>query len=320
MSDGASTLQVDGHEVALANLDKVFFPDEGITKGDLVDYYRKVADVMLPHLRDRPLSMHRFPDGVKEEGFYEKQLPGHFPEWIQGVTLEKVEGGEVTYVLCQNAATLVYLANQATITPHVWLSRSDRPRRPDRIIFDLDPPETGDRGIGLVKEGARALREILEELDLVPFVMTTGSRGYHVTVPIERRQGFDEARAFARGVAELVAGREPNRFTTAQRKDKRAGRLYLDTGRNAYGQTGVAPYAVRARPGAPVSTPLEWEELPSTDPRSYTVKNLFRRLGQRDDPWAEIGEAARPLGGPADRLAEMREEEEEAEEGGESGD
>lgn len=307
----SETIELDGRRIELANLEKVFFPDEGITKGELVDYYRRVAETMLPHVRDRPVSMQRFPDGLADEGFYQKNLPGHFPDWIESATLEKVEGGEVTYVLCQDAATLVYLANQAAVTLHVWPSRRDRPRSPDRIIFDLDPPEAGEGGFELVKEAARTLRDLLEELELAPFVMTTGSRGLHVVVPLERRQEFDPVRDFARRVAGLVAHREPNRFTTAHRKAKRAGRLYLDVGRNAYGQTGAAPYSVRGRPGAPVAAPLEWEELAHADlgPRTYTVGNLFRRLGQRDDPWKEIVDAARPLGGARQALEELRTEE-----------
>lgn len=315
----SETIEVDGRRIELANLDKIFFPGEGITKGELVDYYRRVAETMLPHVRDRPVSMQRFPDGLRDEGFYEKNLPEHFPDWIECVTLEKVEGGEVTYVLCQDTATLVYLANQAAVTLHVWPSRRDRPRRPDRIIFDLDPPEAGEEGFALVKEGARALRDLLEELELAPFVMTTGSRGLHVVVPLERRQEFDPVRDFARAAAELVAHRKPNRFTTAHRKAKRAGRLYLDVGRNAYGQTGVAPHSVRGRPGAPVATPLDWDELGDADlgPRSYTVKNLFRRLGQREDPWKEIAADARPLGGAREALEDLRKAEMDE---GESGD
>lgn len=319
MSDGRGgnggkdrkSVELDGHEVELSNLDKVFFPDEGITKGDVIDYYREVAEVMLPHLRDRPISMQRYPEGLREEGFYQKEIGGHFPDWIERVTLEKEAGGKTTYVLCQDAASLVYLANQAVVTPHVWLSRADRPRRPDRLIFDLDPPESGEGGFDLVKAGARAIRDLLEELDLVPFVMTTGSRGLHVTVPLERRQEFDAARDFARKVSELTAHRDPNRFTVAQRKDKRAGRLFLDYLRNGYAQTGVAPYAVRGRAGAPVATPLEWDELSDAElgPRSYTIGNLLRRLGQRDDPWKRISDAAKPLGGPRGKLAELREDE-----------
>ncbi len=303
------TIEVEGRRIEVTNRDKVLFPDAGITKGDLIDYYRRIAETMLPHLHDRPLSTQRFPNGLSGEGFYEKNRPAHFPDWIESVTLEKVEGGEVEYVLCQDAATLVYLANQAAVTLHVWPSRRDRPRTPDRLIFDLDPPVGDDEaGFALAKAGARTLRELLETLELRPFVMATGSRGLHVVVPLERRQEFDRVRDFARSAAELLVEREPDRFTIAQRKAKRGGRLYLDFMRNAYGQTGVAPYSVRARPGAPVAAPLDWDELGDADlvPRDYTLSNLFRRLGQREDPWRDIAAAARPLGGAAKALEKLR--------------
>lgn len=311
MTGSGRTVEVDGREIELSNLDKTFFPGAGLTKGDVVDYYAEVSGVLLPHLEDRPLTMQRFPDGLEGDGFYQRDRPGHFPDWIESVTVEKEEGGEVECVLCQDRPTLIYLADQAALTLHGWLARKDRLRRPDRMVFDIDPPDEADGSGGvsdeasaLVKEAARALRDVLEETGLEPFVMTTGSRGLHVTVPVERRQGFDEVRAFARSVADLVASRDPDRLTTAQRKARREGRLYLDCARNAYGQTGVAPYAVRARPGAPVAAPLEWDELGDGDlgPQSYTVENLFRRLGQKEDPWARIAEAARPLGGARERL------------------
>lgn len=296
-------VEVGGHTIALSNLDKPFFPDAGLTKGDVVDYYRSVSRVMLPHLRDRPLSLQRFPDGLLGEGFYQRERPVHFPAWIESVRLEKVEGGTVDCVVCQDEATLTYLADQAAVTLHAWLSRRDRPRVPDRMIFDLDPPgrheDSVDAGeFALVKEGARELRDLLSELGLEPHVMTTGSRGLHVTIPLERGPEFDVVRAFARDVADLVADRHPDRFTTEQRRARRGARLYLDVMRNAYGQTGVAPYAVRARPGAPVATPLDWKDLGRGDlgPRSYTITNLPGRLDRRSDPWKEIGARARPLG------------------------
>lgn len=297
-------LELDGREVEISRPEKILFPDAGLTKSDLVEYYRKVADRMLPHLRHRPLTLQRFPDGIDEEGFYQKEIGDHFPDWIERLEVEKKEGGTVTQVVCGDAATLVYLADQAAVTLHTWLSREDRLQRPDRIVFDLDPPESGKGGFDLVRAGARAYRELLEELGLAPFVMTTGSRGLHVTVPIERRQDFDEVRELARDASELLARRDPERFTTARSKEERGGRLFLDYLRNAYGQTGVAPYAVRARPEAPVATPLDWNELYDGElgPRSYTVDNLFRRLGQKEDPWRDIESDARALGDAREQL------------------
>ena len=306
MSRGG-TLRVGRHTVELSNLDKVLFPDAGVTKADLVTYYHEIADRMLPYLAGRPVSMHRFPDGIDAQGFYQKEIGDYFPDWIGRVTVKK-KGGEVTHVVCRNAATLVYLANQACITPHVWLSREDRLDHPDRMIFDLDPP--GD-DFAPVRRAARATRRLLEELDLPAFAMTTGGRGVHVVVPLDRGAGFDTARAFARDVAELAARRDPAEFTTEPRKAKRKGRLFLDTARNAYAQTAVPPYAVRPRAGAPVAMPIGWDELGNSRLRgdTYHVRNAFRRLDRVDDPWKGIARRARSLKGPREKLDAIVEEE-----------
>jgi bifunctional non-homologous end joining protein LigD len=278
-------MRVGNHDIEGSNLDKVFFPKSGVTKGDLVDYYLRVADTMLPYMHDRPVMMHRFPDGIQGKDFYQKDVPGNFPQWIPRVKVRK-EGGSLLQLVCNDAATLVYLADQATITPHVWLSRTDKLDKPDRLIFDLDPPDEGD-GFGLVLEAARALVTLCAEIDVTPFAMTTGSRGLHVTIGLDRSADFDASRALAREIAEEIERRDPDRFTTQPRKEARKGRLYLDIARNAYAQTAVAPYAVRARPGAPIAAPLRMEELdePGLGPRRYDIRNLFRRLGQTDDPW-----------------------------------
>jgi len=256
---------------------------------------------MLPHVRGRPLTMHRFPDGIDAGGFYHKDAPEHFPEWIERAPLEKKDGGVVDYVVCDNAATLAFLADQACITPHVWLSRRDEPRRPDRVVIDLDP--SGD-DFEAVRAAARWTAELFEELGLRVFLQVTGSRGIHVVAPIRRDTGFDEARGFARGVAGRLADRHPDALTIEQRKSERGDRVYLDTGRNAYGQTMVAPYSVRARPGAPVAMPIDRDELSDADldPRGTTIRNLFDRLDGRGDPWHAIGRAARSLSGPREAL------------------
>ena len=280
-------MRVGNREVRITHREKVLFPRDGITKGDLIDYYHRVSGVMLPHLRGRPVSMQRFPDGIEEHGFYHKDAPYYFPDWIRRVPLEKQGGGVVDYVICDDAATLVYLANQNCITPHVFLSRTDRIDAPDRLIFDLDP--TGD-DFSKVIEGAKALREELAAHGLIPFVMTTGSRGLHVTAPLDRTADFDEARAFAQGIARTLVERHPDRYTLEQRISKRGKLLFLDTLRNSYAATAVPPYAVRPKPGASVATPLDWAELddPRLTPQRYTLRNLFERLDARGDPWAEI--------------------------------
>ncbi|QLE76465.1 ATP-dependent DNA ligase [Streptomyces rectiverticillatus] len=310
------------HTVEISRPEKVLFPGDGdgggtagdsaraagLTKADLAEYYRTVARRMLPHLRGRPLMLERCPDGVEGECFMQKDVPDHFPEWVHRAELAK-EGGTVTHVVCDDTATLVYLAGQACITPHRWLARADRPDCPDRLVVDLDPPGASGDDFTLVRETALLLRELLDELRLPSMVMATGSRGLHVLVPLDRRAPFDDVRAFARDLADVLAARDPDRLTTEPRKTARRGRLYLDTQRNAYAQTAVAPYAVRARPGAPVAAPLSWDEVgdPALTAGRWTVTTVGSRLG--DDPWPGEGAAAprgRSLGPARRRLDALR--------------
>lgn len=296
---GAGKARIGRHAVSLSSLDKVLFPDVGVTKGDLIEHYRRVAARMVPHMKGRPVSMHRFPDGIEGEGFYQKAAPDYFPDWIRRVTVEK-EGGTVEHVICDNAATLVYLANQNCITPHVWLSRADRLHHPDRLIFDLDPP--GD-DFDAVRFAAGALRALLGELGLDPFLMTTGGRGLHLLVPLDRRADFDAVRGFSRDAADVLAARHPDRLTTEARKNKRRGRLFLDVMRNSYAQTAVPPYAVRARKGAPVAVPIAWRELsdPELTGARWNTRNVAARL-RRKDPWQGLSRHARSLSGPRRKL------------------
>ncbi len=296
---GAEKIRIGRHAVALSSLDKVLFPDVGVTKGDLIEHYRRVAARMVPHMKGRPVSMQRFPDGIDGAGFYQKAAPDYFPDWIRRVTVDK-EGGTVEHAICDDAATLVYLANQNCITPHVWLSRADRLQHPDRLIFDLDPP--GEE-FDAVRFAAKALRELLGELGLDPFVMTTGGRGIHLLVPLDRRADFDTVRGFARDAAELLAARHPDRLTIEARKNKRRGRLFLDVMRNSYAQTAVPPYAVRARAGAPVAAPIAWRELsdPGLTGARWNTRNVASRL-RRKDPWRGLSRHARSLAGPRRKL------------------
>lgn len=300
--DAKRVIETGGREIAISHPEKVLFPDDGVTKFEMAEYYRKVSDVALRHYRDRALSMHRYPDGIDEGDFFQKNIPDHFPDWIDRATLPK-EGGEVTHVVANNAATLVYLANQGCITPHLALSRIDRPEHPDRMIFDLDP---SDDDFGKVQDTARHLGKLLDDLKLTSFVQTTGSRGLHLIVPLNRDADFDQVREFSHRVCHALADRHPDLMTVEQRKNKRGNRVFLDDLRNAYGQTSVAPYAVRARPGAPIATPLEWEEVDDNDltARKYRIDNIFRRLGQRDDPWADIARHAQSLNEAQRRLSE----------------
>lgn len=285
-----------------SNEDKVLFRQSGITKGDLIDYYEDVSGYMLAHLKDRPLTMQRFPDGINTDGFYEKKLPDHFPDWVSS-TKVRARNTSQRQVVCNNQATLAYLANQACITPHAWLSLSDDLDKPDQMIFDLDPPDHGD--FAAVRTAALWLKEFLEELDAYTFVKTTGSQGLHVTIALKPDHGFDAVRQVAQDIARRLARRYPDELTTAVRKNKRNGRLFLDTARNAYGQTAVVPYAVRARPGAPVAAPLTWDELAAADigPRSLTISNIGKRLGQVGDLWSSLKRHRRSLDTLQDNLA-----------------
>ncbi len=292
-------LELDHHAVEISREDKLFYPDDGFTKGDVIEYYRKIAEVMLPHMKDRPISMQRFPDGIWSEGFYQKDVPDYFPNWMERVRVEKT-GGHNCQVVCNSAAALVYLANQACLTPHLWLSRKDAPDNPVEMIFDLDPPEGGE--FDAVRKAARDVRELCGEIGLSAFLKTTGSKGLHVTLPLDGAMAFDEVREVARRMAVVVARRHPDEVTTQQRKDRRRGRVFLDYLRNAYAQTVVAPYALRALPGAPVATPIDWDELDDAGPQTYTMRNIFHRLGQKDDPWKNMNRHRQSLIYAAEKL------------------
>ncbi len=293
-SSKGEAIRADGHEVRITRPDKVLFPADGITKRDVVRYYQRIAPRMLPYLEGRPLALERFPDGIDEPGFFQKAVSAYYPSWIRTTRLEKA-GGTVRHVVADDAATLVYLANQACLMPHTWLSRADRPHFPDQMVFDLDP-STED--LAAVIEGARLVREVLNGFGLPAYVRATGSRGLHVAVPLDREEEFDKVREFARGVAEKVTARDPDRFTLEQHKNKRRGRVFIDIARNAYAQTAVALYGVRARNGAPVSVPLEWDELDGKGfrPDGVTIKTVFDRLERIGDPWKNFWRDAASLG------------------------
>jgi bifunctional non-homologous end joining protein LigD len=284
----ANLVTSGGVTVQLSHLDKVFFPDDGLRKGDLVDYYRMVAPRMLPYLRERPVVMVRYPDGVTGEAILQKNVPRHFPEWVTRVEVPRLgRGGAVCQVVCDRPETLIYLANQACIELHALLSRAGALERPDQLVFDLDP--TAADGFDEARRCALDLRRLLEdELGLTAYVKTTGGKGLHVHLPLRADEGFDPVREFAREVAELMVRHDPDRLTLQQRVDQRGTRLYLDLQRNGYAQMAVAPYSVRARPGAPVATPLHWAEAEDADlnPRRFTMRTMGDRLGTTQDPWA----------------------------------
>lgn len=280
----------DTPDVRISSPDKVLFPP-GVTKADLVAHYERVAGVMLPHIRGRPVTLHSFPAGVTRPGTFIKQVPSHFPQWVDRVTVAK-KGGTVTHVLAERPETLRLLAQHNAITPHVWTSRAPDLERPDRLVIDLDP--SGDGQFPLIRRAARMVGDLFREVGLEPFAMTSGSRGIHVVAPLVPDTPFADVFPLAKRLSLLAAERCPRDLTTEFLKDNREGRVFVDVLRNRWAQTVPAPYAARARPGAPVATPLRWEELGSSRlaPNRWTIANIGRRLGQMGDPWREMDEAA----------------------------
>jgi bifunctional non-homologous end joining protein LigD len=280
-----TTLTVGRRRVEVSHPDKVLFPD-GITKAELADYYASVADVMVPHARGRPVMMQRFPDGIGRHGFVQKEAGTHAPGWVHLAVVPK-ERGSVTHVTIEDAATLVWLADQACITPHVFLSRTTDLDHPDRMVIDIDPG--GDDPAG-VRSAALLVREVLDEVHLPAFAMATGSRGLHVVVPLDGSATFDDSRTLARGLAEVLVTRHPEKLTVESSRAKRRGRIYLDVMRNAYAQTAVAPYAVRAVEGAPVAMPLEWHAVEDRrfQPRRHTLRTAAAHVREHGDAWSSM--------------------------------
>jgi bifunctional non-homologous end joining protein LigD len=283
-------LELDGHIVRVSHPDRIVFPAVGVTKGELVEHYRTVASRMLPFLRGRPVSMQRVHDSVESQVFYQKAAPAFYPAWIHRATVPKTDG-TVTHAVCEDAATLVYLANQNCITPHVWLSRQPHLERPDRLIVDLDPGPAGLEGARLA---ARITGDALGEAGLAPHLMATGSNGFHVVAPIEPAETFDTVAEVAWRFAAVLAGRAPDRLTTEFYKEKRGARVYLDMARNTWAQTAVPPYAVRVRSTASVAVPLGWDELDTAVPDAWTVRTIAERL-RAADPWAGVETHAAPI-------------------------
>ncbi|HEX2977982.1 MAG TPA: non-homologous end-joining DNA ligase [Candidatus Babeliales bacterium] len=280
------SIKAGRYVVEISHPEKILFAPTKITKGDLINYYFDIADYMIPYMKDHPLTMVRYPNGIKHDGFYQKDSPEYFPQWIKRVSVKKQEGGVTHYVVCNNQATLIYLANQNCITPHLWLSKYDKLENPDRMIFDIDP---SIKDFQVVKEAAWIVKKELDRLGLKSFVMTTGAHGLHVTVPLNRRATFDEVKEFARAIAEKIAEDNPKTITTELNIKKRGRRTFIDYLRNGFGATAVAPYAVRPIAGAPVATPLSWQELDKIkSAQQFTIKNIFKRLDSIKDPWKDF--------------------------------
>ncbi|HRN78540.1 MAG TPA: non-homologous end-joining DNA ligase [Candidatus Dependentiae bacterium] len=299
------SINVGKYIIELSNEDKILFPKSKITKGDLINYYDRIAPVMIPYVKDRPLTMRRFPDGIATEGFYQKDIPDYFPSWIKSIAIKKSQGGTTAYVLCNHDATLVYIANQASIEQHIWLSRVSKLNYPDRMIFDLDP--SGKASFTLVKWTAKTIKKLLDDLELTVFVMTTGSRGLHVVVPLKPVESYARVKNFAQEIAQYLVEQYPDKLTREIRKNKRGNRIFLDTLRNDYGHHGVAPYSVRAKEGAPIATPIEWNELVGlSSAQKFTIKNIFSRLSKKKDPWHIINKHTQTLTNARKKLKKIK--------------
>lgn len=277
------------YTIETSNDDKILFGKSGITKGELINYYDYIAPIMIPYCDHRPISMHRFPNGIHKEGFFQKDASDYFPDWIKTVSIRKQTDGAVNYVIIDKPATLIYLANQACITPHIWLSRADKLKNPDRMIFDLDP-SWKNFSFTDIQQTAKEIKKILDSCDLPTFYMLTGSRGVHIIVPLKRIHTFEETRAFAHDVAALLAQKFPQHMTIQINKKKRGKRIFIDWLRNSFGATTVAPYAVRAHEGAPVAMPITCKELLLSGMHSqkYNIKNIKKRIRKVGDLWETI--------------------------------
>jgi bifunctional non-homologous end joining protein LigD len=276
--------------------EKVLFPDDGITKGELAAYYEAVAEVMVPHISGRPVTMERFPSGIGAKGFMQKNVSRGFPASLERIEVPK-KGGVVNYPLVHTTEDLLWLANQNCITPHVWTSRVADLMSPDICVFDLDPSE---EDFDILRAATLRVRDLLAELGVASWVKTSGSKGYHVVAPLDGKSGFDEVVAFTHAVARLLVQRDPEHLTLEFLKADRGNRIYVDVGRNTPGATFAAPYAVRPRAGAPVSAPCTWEEIERGDarPQSFTLRTMAARLAKHGDIWADTLDQGRSLAGP----------------------
>jgi bifunctional non-homologous end joining protein LigD len=276
------------------------FPDDGITKGDLAAYYEALAPVLLPHLSGRPITMERYPSGIGGKGFWQKDVSRGFPTWLERVEVPKKDG-VVHHPIVTDVRSLLWITNQNTITQHVWGSRVPHLERPDLCVFDLDP-STDDPAA--VRRAALALRDLLEELTLPSWIKTSGSKGFHIVVPIVGKTPIGEVAHFANVVGRVFAERDPEHLTLEFSKADRSGRIYVDTGRNGYSATFAAAYTVRARAGAPVSAPCTWDEIERgvVDPKTFSLRTMPDRVSKVGDLWAGLLEKGKSLKRPQAKL------------------
>ena len=284
--------------------EKILFPDCGITKGELASYYETIAPVMLPHLRGRPVTMERYHRGIDAPGFFQKDVSKGFPDWLERVEVPK-HGGTVHHPIANDARSLLWLANQNSITIHVWPSRTPNLYNPDICIFDLDPSKEDD--LDVLRAAALRVRDLLAELGLPSWIKTSGSKGFHIAVPLDGKSDFGTVARFAHGVGRVLVTRDRDNLTQEFSKVDRGGRILVDTGRNGYSATYAANYTVRAKPGAPVSAPCTWEELERGDvgPRTFTLRTMAQRIANVGDLWSDMLKKRRSLKRPLERLKKL---------------
>ena len=286
--------------------EKIMFPDEGITKGELASYYEMIAPLMLPHLRGRPITMERFHRGIAAPGFFQKDVSKGFPEWLERVEVPK-HGGTVHHPIVTDTEGLLWLANQNSITIHVWPSRAPKLYQPDVCVFDLDPMNADD--LDTLRTAALNLRDLLAELGLPSWIKTSGSKGFHIVVPLDGKSDFGTVARFAHVVGRISVQRDPDHLTQEFSKVDRGGRILVDTGRNGYSATFAATYTVRAKLGAPVSAPCSWEEVESGEvgPKTFTLRTMSQRVAATGDLWADMLKIKKSLVRPIARLRKLHE-------------
>jgi bifunctional non-homologous end joining protein LigD len=291
---------VDGHRLKFTNLDKVLFPKDGWKKRDVIQFYDRVSPWLLPHLKDRPLSLKRYPNGIAEQFFFQKNAANHFPDWMRCEPIR--ESSKVNhYVVADNRATLLYLANLGCIDQNPWMSRIESLDRPDWMLLDLDPVDTS---FDQIIQATLLVREVLAGLGLKGYPKTTGGDGMHVYVPLDPVYTYDHVRSFAEIVSHLALEREPNLFTTPRSVEKRKkGRVYFDYLQISMAKTIAAPYVIRAHDGAPVATPLDWKEVkPGLKPTDFRIDNTIERFERVGDLFAPVLQGGQKLENALERI------------------
>jgi len=279
-------LKIASNNIEIPNWDKILFPQIKLKKSDIIEFYDKISEKILPFLQDRVITLHRFPDGIEHEGFYQKKYQDHYPTFIPKQTVRLADGDKQTQIICQKKADLIYLVGQGVIEFHIWLCKKQHLGKANRLLFDIDPPSSNKNAFQDAIKACVAIKTALQQYHLTAYVMTTGSKGLHVVTPIRADHDFDTVRTFAKKIAKEIVEKDPNRCTLEVRKAQRKQRVFIDYTRNAYGQTTIAPYSLRAKPEAPIATPVRWDELDDLmSSQTYTIDNIFRRLAHINDPW-----------------------------------